>query len=101
MEKASKDFLHRRNFNRLKTINVKDALTEKCANDKFVLQLWTILTLSCSQKTNMQPLFITVVNYWIKIGIYAFVKASNLLHKKSKKTSMKGEKSLRKELVKK
>ncbi|XP_071499565.1 uncharacterized protein [Diadema antillarum] len=100
METASKGFLARSNLNAMKNVNVRDTITEKCAKDKHVLQLWNTLTAPCSHKTNMQPLFLTIINYWTKIRIHAFVKASNLVQK-TKKTSLKGEKSLRKELVKK
>lgn len=100
LERISKGYLNQ-NICSLKNKNLKENLTAKCRNNENVLKIWKSLVQSCSVKIDVEPLFISVVNYWVKIRIFAFVKAYNLLRKDTKKTSLKGEKSLRKELLKK
>lgn len=98
MERISKSFLCKKNLNSLKTLNMKETLTMKCKNDEKVVKLWKELTATCSMKIHVEPLFTAIINYWAKIRIYAFVKAYNFFQTEEKKTSHKGEKSLRKEL---
>ncbi|XP_041476457.1 uncharacterized protein LOC121424755 isoform X2 [Lytechinus variegatus] len=99
-ERVAKPFLNRKKIGELRKTNLKTTLFKSCAEDNKVTQQWNSLICRYSINTDMKPLFHSILNYFTKIRITAFVKAFNLVEKQAKRASSKGQRSLRKELAK-
>ena len=97
MEKVSGRLLRKDQLRTMSSTNVSETMMEQLQANNHVTA-WDNITSTCTFST--KTLFVAVLKKWINIWINAFVKAINILTKKKKQASKKGEKSLRKELAK-
>ena len=99
MEKSTQQTLQLNRIGTLKKTNIKEALVSKLQEDKFVRKMWEEALAGRSGKVDWEPLLISVINYWVKIRVHAFVKVYLELRKRDSFASKRGERSLRKELT--
>nr|XP_054762129.1 uncharacterized protein LOC129268622 [Lytechinus pictus] len=86
------------NMNIAKNQNLKDVLCKNVSSNENVIRCWQVLCESlCSDDSEI--LFSSVLNYWVKIRVKAYVRVymnilrkEEILHKKQKKLSKKGRK---------
>ncbi|XP_071476830.1 uncharacterized protein [Diadema antillarum] len=94
------------NMNLAQSPDLGGLLTKALLQSEHVLHCWTSLIEDLTE-SEAQTLLLTVVRYWVKIRVNAFVrvflnlrKEEQAKKKRSKKIARKGEKSLRKTLQK-
>ena len=86
--------------------NLGEFLCQNISSNVSVVRCWQVTCEDLSEEDS-EILFSSVLNYWVKIRVKAFVKVylntlrkEEILQKKQKKLSKKGDKSLRKSLSK-